>query len=503
MADIYSKAKRVVVWLGPESHDSSTALDCMDILSNKVRVDWNRQELHPTSTEKHWSDKDLALPFDEAQYVSIYTILQRSWFKRLWIWQEVGLASEETLVMIGTRTILWNSVCTTVFCFISKPSPSFDPFAQLIIPVRKLYRLCNQREYRSLPYLVHDTRYSLSSDPRDKIFAVLSLLPPYEREIGIKPDYAKSVAEIYEDVMVRWSQKLRSLRLLSNVEMSKGPDRLPSWVPDWSTARITRPLPGAMASPALSEVTFAFPNGTLETLGVSVARIESIEGFRPLIREHTSLSDIISEMQRITSKIEFHNSLARSERHLSIFCQVISMNKFSDSSIPPMSDMVSRLKGEEVWRECIMCQSAINDEHRAIDIRKFFFNARRFCHNRSLFRTKEGHMGLGPKAAEIGDLVVALLNCGSTMILRPRQDDQYQVVGESYCHGFMDGEAFLGPVPASKQLVWRYDEQLGHYNRAHYDWNTGQLHSEDPRLGQLPCGWTRRSHSREDFIHGS
>jgi hypothetical protein len=47
MADIYSKAARVLIWLGPASGDSSVALDCMKLVSSKIAIDWVHVTLSP------------------------------------------------------------------------------------------------------------------------------------------------------------------------------------------------------------------------------------------------------------------------------------------------------------------------------------------------------------------------------------------------------------------------------------------------------------------------
>ena len=57
------------------------------------------------------------------------------------------------------------------------------------------------------------------------------------------------------------------------------------------------------------------------------------------------------------------------------------------------------------------------------------------------------------RSAAAGDLVVILLNSEATMILRLREEHHFCVVGGAYCHGLMDREALLGPLPASLQFV--------------------------------------------------
>ena len=60
---------------------------------------------------------------------------------------------------------------------------------------------------------------------------------------------------------------------------------------------------------------------------------------------------------------------------------------------------------------------------------------------RSLFWTK-GYMGLGPQCVEKGDKICIIYGCGTPFLLRPITDkSDYQLVGECYVDGLMDGEA--------------------------------------------------------------
>ncbi len=55
--------------------------------------------------------------------------------------------------------------------------------------------------------------------------------------------------------------------------------------------------------------------------------------------------------------------------------------------------------------------------------------------------------GLGPAEIAAGDEVVILCGCSVPVILRHRQeshdDIMYELVGETFVYGFMDGEAIM------------------------------------------------------------
>jgi hypothetical protein len=94
MPDVYSRAAKVVVWLGPQSYDSAQALECFEIVSCNISVDWRAMKMVPFSAKSKavWSNSSRPLPFSDAQLLAISRLLGRSWFERLWIRQEIRLA---------------------------------------------------------------------------------------------------------------------------------------------------------------------------------------------------------------------------------------------------------------------------------------------------------------------------------------------------------------------------------------------------------------------------
>jgi hypothetical protein len=77
---------------------------------------------------------------------------------------------------------------------------------------------------------------------------------------------------------------------------------------------------------------------------------------------------------------------------------------------------------------------------RSVD--DMYWAASRFCTGRKVFCTKQGTLGLGPALLREGDLCCILFGARVPFILR-RVRDNYQLVGESYVHGIMKGEAVV------------------------------------------------------------
>jgi hypothetical protein len=233
MADIYSTAAKVLVWLGPESDDSSVAIDCLEYVASKVKIDWLLHSISAITEEVHWADTTVTAHLVEAELLAICNLIHRPWFERLWIWQEVHLASGETEVICGNRKILWSALCTTVLCLFVKPTPHFSQRREYITRKTLVYDLCTGKKDLMIKNLIDQTKNCVCSDPRDKIYAVLSLL--WEAEsIGIEPDYTKTVYEVYQHAVLSFIESTGSLEVLTTIESHENLEGVPSWVPDVS-----------------------------------------------------------------------------------------------------------------------------------------------------------------------------------------------------------------------------------------------------------------------------
>lgn len=90
------------------------------------------------------------------------------------------------------------------------------------------WHFCNST--RDLSHLLHLCSWSHVSDPRDKIFGALGLLPS-----GIlEPDYTLSVSQVFTQSTFRILERMNGLALLSQANGGHSTDAdLLSWVPDW------------------------------------------------------------------------------------------------------------------------------------------------------------------------------------------------------------------------------------------------------------------------------
>lgn len=108
MGKIYTRADRVLAWLGPEQDESNVALDVIERIGRHVEMDWEVHSLCPSNDcpdkETHWSNTSEDLPFREGSLYPIFLLITRPYFSRMWIRQEIVLATSITLVC-GSRSI--------------------------------------------------------------------------------------------------------------------------------------------------------------------------------------------------------------------------------------------------------------------------------------------------------------------------------------------------------------------------------------------------------------
>jgi hypothetical protein len=235
MADIYKLASRVVIWLGEEKDRSTVALRALEEINNKVDVSFKNGTLKSKSqesSEQHWDDYNELSPLEKEQWLAVTSLLARPWFERLWIWQEARLGNQHSIVMCGLVELHWSTFRSSVFVLSLKPAPWYlsTTYPQ---NVRRAADL-SDRDDNDFRRIAENTKFSKFEDPRDRVYALLSILPA-DDYINLAPDYTKSVAEVYRDVFEYHVEKFRSLDFLRSSEYHQSDDKdhnMPTWVPD-------------------------------------------------------------------------------------------------------------------------------------------------------------------------------------------------------------------------------------------------------------------------------
>ena len=481
MANLYRLADCVVVWLGPGKSDSSYGVRLLEELSSKVTVHWTRQTMEPASNgaDKHWANMNEELPYGDKELCAILSLTSCPWFERLWIWQEIRLAKSSAMMICGSDTIPWESFRTALFCLHEKV---FVISNQLTDRVEKIYFLANTEFPRNFPSFMIDTRHCKYTDPRDRVYAILSLLESSIDAINIEPDYTKSTSQVYQDVTLRYISDRKSLWILSSSGLTERSSEMPTWVPDWTVVETPEPIVFGLASgDSVPEVQYRGA-GVLSVTGTISAIVQQVNKVK--IRD---LRSLIAEIQRLAPHNALHGPYVGGGSLLTAYCTTLCANTFSDTCLPRHENFPEFQQSLDFLFAILHpAVKKAPDYGPGVQANKFLSWVWEYCKLRSFFKTREGYIGLAPRNAQPEDQVCFLLGCNMPMLLRPTTNSQYQVVGECYVHGLMNGEAFLGPLPEELQPIYIFNEPKRKDFWGYLDLRTGKTQWNDPRVESLP-----------------
>lgn len=455
-----------------------------------MTVDWNKGIIipHPSETAAHWVDIHCPLPFDDLQSRSICNLLNRSWFQRLWILQQVILA-RDVMVACGSHLIPWEAIRVTIFCCSQKLQIPERGVAKP--PYQLLLGLCMTEKMASIDdlfSLMFYTRQALCSDPRDRVFAILSLLNQPLR-VHLPSDYTRTSIELYRDVVVQYMNS-GYIRHLSSVELQDGFQATPLWVPDWSKPiTVTERIWHANAAADFRLETRVLDFATLQITGAYIADIGTAQAFNFGDEMEPTEYQLQPQLQKVFKRLGLNCKSILSPQTLLELCEVLCCGECA-GRLRCLGQPAPALKVCSSFIEKILKdQLDSTSEEGEIEIEKtlFWMFVLLFGKGRSLFRNTDGSFGLSPEAAKPGDIISVVLGLGSLLILRPMGNNTYKIVGEPYYHGAMNGEALLGPLPDSFTAIWCRGKGIDY--SAYFDENSGFLTTEDPRWPALPPSW--------------
>ncbi|ROW11972.1 hypothetical protein VPNG_05186 [Cytospora leucostoma] len=504
MSHIYWTAPRVVVWLGPSADDSDLALETLQDIGSRIRVDWLMERITGVTElddERFGGDDSAHLPLSERQYRAVFALMQRSWFERIWIRQEVFKADEdESLAVCGSKAVSWGEFRRGLYCCVVNNAPRmFEGWMRQTWYARVyLIQPVIRQEPYDLASLRHSTVGALCTDPRDRIYALLGLLDNQYTNLSIIPDYSKAVEEVYQDVVLQYLRGSGSLDLLRSCGRDKdhNPTSLPTWVPDWSSPRhLPDPFRLPMVFCPFDACGEYLGGGILRVAGVSLGTIGDFFDLAV-----TSRKALVASIRSLLPRDAVDQAYPGGGNLQDAYRITLCVDYFCDRTEPPnyheaetSSLSLSSRDSEEAMRS-IMVEEDLPPENNFVNVVE---NSR---YESRFFTTREGYLGWAPETAKRGDQIIQLLGCNLPIMVRrsSRPDGVYfEVIETCYLHGFMYGEAFLGRLPDGLQPVLHIGESdLPRFR----DSKTGDTAIEDPRFSTLPIDLGRFRSERESGI---
>ncbi|KAI1747010.1 heterokaryon incompatibility protein-domain-containing protein [Xylaria castorea] len=494
MGDIYRTSRRVVAWLGPESEDSSLALDTISRLAPLLEVDWRDWRLKPSATSGFESGSATSssgwLSVPPAEMRSIFHLISREWFERLWICQEIVLGGERSFISCGQKVVPWSSFRTVMYymyLFENQLMGDQDaqPFAARMSLIVKLITLWPGVTFMDLRA---DVGMFKCSDPKDRIYGLLNLLHPWDQAIGITPDYSLEPSQVYRNVALAWISHYNSLEILSRCEIEAGVE-LPSWVPNWAVPpaierRLQCPPDVYQWSRLCSLPAVMDPEN--EGLPISCKVLTTVE--KVAAPDQLGDSDFQDWFCMLLPKSIRQNSYQGKESLLEAYSRTICCNELRDSFFPPNEWHISQQECETAVTELMVSGNSDDpDLSRSTELRLFLSQAVESLKGRCFFWSTDGYIGLGPQGAQPGDRVCNILGCSVPILLRPHPEpaNRCSVVGECYVHGLMHNEGLFGDFPEYTRPVIRYDDECQGQRTQYQDKRNNQVQKEDPRVLQL------------------
>ncbi|OTA04252.1 hypothetical protein A9Z42_0048290 [Trichoderma parareesei] len=98
MGHIYTAARRVVAWLGPEFPNTKLAFRSLEYLGRQLEWASGHFIPLPGATKHRWYSKVEELPFEEDVWTAFYEVYSLDWFQRLWVLQEIQLGESNAVL---------------------------------------------------------------------------------------------------------------------------------------------------------------------------------------------------------------------------------------------------------------------------------------------------------------------------------------------------------------------------------------------------------------------
>jgi hypothetical protein len=458
MRKVYETADKVLVWLGPAVQDSHILPD--KLAEHRKRADeWSAQTDRPSG--RFWGELSRQDPLiagagQETARKAYMKLLQRPWWTRTWVVQEVTAKSEiDTLVCFGSHVVEFGTFKTGIsIAFICEMR---FPATAGVLLFLKTDQAADDTPWTLLIVLSRLLKFECQN-PRDRVYAALGMATDVH-DGRLIPDYTKTCAEVYVDV-VRWcltDMENGPLDFLGHVVRSTEgmryifPGDLPTWVPDWRCRYSeTIPLPKSSKTGDDTEPENNVYRAAYNAAGGRSGPVQ-IQG--ALLHVSGAVVDRIDKVwDECWGDFDYDPSVVRSwgskDASKEYFTGETLGSAFTHIINADFGTVVSSAGGSRGfschWGHVNKDPRYLTGASRSLrDIMVLWI--RNAVVGRRLFETASGYIGLAPNSSQVGDEVCLFYGSQVFHIIR-KKEDNHEYIGESYVHGLMDGHALTLPI---------------------------------------------------------
>ncbi|TGJ86389.1 hypothetical protein E0Z10_g2386 [Xylaria hypoxylon] len=489
MSQIFSQAERVIVWLGEETSDVKGAFSVrtsQGYFLGPEGIALTMPGRKPRPSTLDFTMDNAAVSLSDGDLLPLVRLLERPWFRRLWVLQEAALA-KAVIVHCGKKRVRWDEFSDTLnqlnrkgFVF-----DSFTPEAAMGVETVLEIEKIRSESRQSLLCVLLGTCSAECRELKDKIYGVLSLANDYNPRrkdspkpdmAVLEPDYTISTFETFLrlaiwGIQVCGAPEVLSCTSVTDIEPLSELQGLPSWVPDWT--RLDNNMPFSryeFCHISQQEALFVCDEPVLLSgldLEIPALHIDIITqvGCRSQFKK-TPFGKLWEEEDNEPSKV------------------MLRIHKWTDETAKAMHGALAwiydcerlasltRTAPRQIWKTLTAGmngkgQATSEDFGHYFRIYKDFLEACISAHNlggsdmvvpRSLIDiigqveaalhmwsskrrfaiTEKGFTVLVPNQTMQGDIVIIVANSRVPHILRPRDDGSYAVLGEAYLGNIHD-----------------------------------------------------------------
>lgn len=545
MRAIFRQAEHVFSWLGPGTSSTDKAMEfasrigpraltfghdpeAFDIPLEELRSLFNHgKELCKTqSLSEHGAKKlDLAMFIHDIMFwpdlrghatrqgqggddddlvTGIQTLMNREYWQRIWINQEIALAREVTLIC-GTKTVLLDHLeaafsvvdqCNRLHRYINSETRDFAKglssnfWVNLPLETRRRFHGRGSIRLSRLLYtdvVPSDCPLYAASDPRDLVFGLLGIITDNDA-LQLQVDYHLTIAEVFTAVTRAFISNRDKDKYSYHLDYCVPREEstrniLPSWVPDWQEL-------GKLGATKPEMNRNGFFNAT-DNISIPILTHSKNDDLLGILRRAGCRVDIITDVMQPYQPLPMKGDIQNRKDWLSGIMAFLGLGPVTGSGEdymwrtilsqgwynrinPSINEDVAMLvrmimRGHSIdvnLLKPIQREFIDNLEHPRLKEQNLSARLDQFAYatqmiqmlqmrgyyitrRRTLFKTMKGMLGLGHLAIKPGDVVTLLWGLPSPIILRPRNDsgcDGFTFVGDAYVDQIMHGE-FLKTDP--------------------------------------------------------
>jgi hypothetical protein len=484
MSRIYSRASQVVVWLGMADDRNDKVFDLLQALDYAYAPP---RALFRNSQMQAFQEV-LGPLADREHQDALVELFHRPWMRRLWVVQEVALA-QKVIFRCANRQVSWDGMClglqflivsrthkkTTVGSSSTSLNTSFQDMHKIKEILDHFTKGRDINHIASVPSIMYRYAPFTATRAADYVYGLLGILDASKHGTNnrIKVDYSKSAAEIFTSATKYCLAVDQTWDIFSvcdyyhTLSDSSSKLNIPSWVPEFSKHGSGKtisfilgdnPVHVAGGSKCLQQGTdywFEDNGSVLVVKGVLVDTVDHVSkpgivdkdfiGWCRAAQELAASSGVPDEhvpwnCWGAARPVSRFRKLVKSYQHITVLkhFEDLVLNNASLKDSMGREDVIAALRKSDSDPEAIDC--AIG----------WMTTVTKYIRRRRFVVTSAKRPALANRNARVGDQICVLPGGKVPFVLRSTDNppDTYELVGDCFVTGIMNGEALKMPLQA-------------------------------------------------------